>query len=152
MRLAEAITVMSDENTCVEVLTGCQCYFDKIEEISGLFATGGAENQVECRKILNECTSIYLALNPLLALAETEKSNREVIYYSQQKQAIEKKGEKFVATAMDKEASSYVANYRRIRNILEGYVDTLKVAISTCQSNLKSLGEESRMSNIPTQG
>jgi hypothetical protein len=150
MRLSDAIVAMKDENTCLEVLTGCQCYFDKIEEISGLFANGGAETQTEVRKILSECTSIFLALNPLLALADTEKSNREVIYYHSRKIAIEKTDVKFVATAMDKEASAHVANYRRVRNILEGYIDTLKIAIGTCQSSLRSLSEETRLVN-PTQ-
>jgi hypothetical protein len=141
---------MNNENTALQVLTDCQCYFDKIEEISGQFANGYLDNTQEMRKILNESTSIYLALNPLLSLAETEKSNREVIYYNKRKIEMEKANEKFVATAMDKEASAAVANYRRVRNILAGYVETLKVAISTCQSNLKSIGEENRIT-IPQQ-
>ena len=147
MRLSDAIVAMNDDNTCGEVLTNCQVYFDKIEEISGSFATGGAESQAEVRKILNECTSIFLALNPLLALAETEKSNREVVYYHSRKIAIEKGGEKFVATAMDKEASAHVSNYRRVRNILEGYIETLKIAIGTCQSSLRSMSEENRLAS-----
>jgi len=152
MRLAEAIQSMNDENTCLEVLVGCQCYFDKIEDISGVFANGGVDSPSDMRKILNECTSIYLALKPLLALAETEKANREVIYYNKAKIVIEAQGGKFVATAMDKEASAHVSNYRRVRNILDGYVETLKVAISTCQSSLKSIGEENRITMSPTQG
>lgn len=150
MKLIDAMTAMENEDTCLEVLTNCECYFDKIDDIAGSFANGQADNSVALRGILNDCTSIYLALKPLLALAETEKANREVIYYNKAKIAMEAAGQKFVATAMDKEASAAVGNYRRVRNILDGYVETLKVAISTCQSGLKSIGEENRIT-MPQQ-
>jgi len=152
MRLNDAIVALNDEQTALNVLTECQCYFDKIEEISGLFANGVVDNPTECRKILNECTAIYLALNPLLSLAETEKNNREVVHFNSRRMELEKNGGKFTATATEKESSAYVATYRRIRNILEGYVESVKVAIGTCQSNLKSMGEETRLTMPQQQG
>jgi hypothetical protein len=96
---------------------------------------------------LNECTAIYLAINPLLSLAETEKSNREVVHFVENKRATENAGGKFVATAGSTEASAHVATFRRVRNILEGYVESAKMAISTCQSNLKSMSDENRLTN-----
>lgn len=149
MRLNDAITALNNENTALEVLTNCQCYFEKIEEISGMLANGVVDNPSECRKVLNDATAIYLALNPLLSLAETEKNNREVLYFHNLKIETEKRGEKFVSASGTVEASAHVATYRRIRNILEGYVESAKMAISTCQSVLKSLSDEMKI--IPTQ-
>lgn len=145
MRLNDAMVAMQDDNTVLDVLTGCQCYFSKIEEISGVLANGEVNSTIDCRKVLSEATSIYLDLNPLLALAESEKSNRELKFYVEMKREVEKKGEKFVATSADKEASLHVANYRRVRNILESYVEAVKIAINTCQSILRSMTDEARM-------
>ncbi len=147
MRLSEAIVAMSNETNALDVLTGCQCYFDKVEEISGLFANGVVDTPQEARRVLNECTAIFLALNPLLALSDTEKSNREVIHFVENKRTTENAGGKFVATSGTVEASASVANYRRVRNILEGYVESTKYAMSTCQSMLKSMSDENRLTN-----
>jgi hypothetical protein len=150
MRLQDAMKAMSNESTVLDVITNCQGYFDKVEEIGGLFANGVVDTPIECRKVLADATAIYLALNPILSLAETEKANREVIFFSKLKMDTENAGGKFVATNGDREASVHVANYRKVRNILEGYVESVKVIISTCQSSLKSMGDENRILNATT--
>lgn len=147
MNFRDAVVAMKEESSAIEVLDGCQCYFDKVEEISGLFATGDVDNPIRCREVLNQATSIYMQLNPLLALASSEKDNREVIDYVQAKRKIENSGNKFVATSQSVESSANVATYRRIRNILEGYVDSVKASISTCQSNLRSMADEAKLTN-----
>lgn len=147
MRLNDAVKCMNDETSALEVLVGCQCYFDKIEEISGLFANGVVDTPAEARRVLNDCTAIYLALNPLLALSETEKANREVLHFVANKREVENGGGKFVATSATTEASAAVSNYRRVRNIIEGYVESTKMAMSTCQSILKSMSDENRLTN-----
>ena len=145
MNFKDAVVAMKEEGTAIEVLAGCQCYFDKVEEISGLFATGDVDNPIRCREVLNQATAVYMALNPLLALASSEKDNREVVDYVQAKRKIENAGNKFVATSQSVESSANVATFRRIRNILEGYVESVKASISTCQSNLRSMADEARM-------
>jgi len=151
MKLTEAIKCMEQEATALDVLTGCQAYFQQVDTIAGLFAAGAIDTPSECRRVMNECTAIYLALNPLLSLAETEKSNREVVHFVEAKRNMENSGGKFVATSASTEASAYVHVYRRVRNILEGYVDSVKMAISTCQSTLKSMSDESRLMNNGNQ-
>ena len=47
-----------------------------------------------------------------------------------------------MSAPVEREASDYVSNYRRVRNILQGYLDVCDKAISTCQSLLKSIGAE----------
>lgn len=151
MNYQTARTLLEKESTAIDVLTGCQCYFDKVEEIAGSFATGMVDNPIKCRQVLNESTSLYLLLNPLLALAITEKDNKEMLHYVEEKRRIENSGGKFVATSQSNESSAYVSTYRRIRNVLEGYVESIKVSISTCQSNLKSMADEARMTNSGNQ-
>jgi hypothetical protein len=151
MRLNDAIQALSNESTALDVLKECQCYFDKVEEISGLFANGVIDTPAECRRVLNEATAIYLALNPLLSLAETEKSNREVIHFVENKRTVENSGGKFVSTAASTEASAAVHVYRRVRNVLEGYVESTKMAASTCQSILRSMSDENRLTNSGNQ-
>ena len=147
MNFQAAVVALQNENTAIDVLTNCQCYFDKVEEISGLFATGMVDNPIKCRQVLNESTAIYMALNPLFKLAEGEVRNLEAIHYVESKRSIENSGGKFVAASQEKESSAHVATYRRIRNVLEGYVESVQASIITCQSNLRSLSDEGRLTN-----
>lgn len=145
MNLNDLTNAFAQEDTALEVLNECSCYFSKIDEISDKLATGQLHTPDDYRTILNEGTSIYLALNPILSIARTEKENREMEFFVNRKIEVEKKGDKFVSTAADKEASLHVANYRRIRNILEGYIEASKMVIMTCQSILKSMSDEARI-------
>ena len=151
MRFNDAVQALKNENTAIDVLTGCQCYFDKVEEISGSFATGQVDNPIKCREVLNESTAIYMALNPLYKLAEGEVRNLEAIHYVECKRNIENNGGKFVAASQEKESTAHVATYRRIRNVLEGYVESVQACISTCQSNLRSMTDEARLTNSGNQ-
>lgn len=81
-----------------------------------------------------------------MAIAVTEKDNRELRAYHAKKMALEKAGEKFTSAATEKEASLEVAAYRRIRNIIEAYVESLEKAIGIGQSLLKSVNREM---NVP---
>ena len=147
MNFQAAVVALKNENTAIEVLTSCQCYFDKVEEISGLFATGAIDNPIEARRVLNESTAIYMAINPIYKLAEGEVRSLEAIHYVESKREIENSGGKFVAASQEKESSAHVATYRRIRNVLEGYVESVQASITTCQSNLKSMADEARLTN-----
>ncbi len=145
MNLTDLTNAFQQEDTALEILNECSCYFSKIDDLSDRLATGQTHTPEDYRVVLNEATSVYLALNPILAMARTEKENREMRFFVERKIEVEKKGEKFVATAADKEASLHVANYRRIRNILEGYIEASKMVIMTCQSILKSMSDEARI-------
>ena len=98
---------------------------------------GITTNPEEALNALSELTGIYMSLKAVLAIAETEKKNREIRRYNEIKKEIENAGTKFVSVSADKEASSYVASYRRLRNIIQAYTDSCEKAISILQSLLK---------------
>ena len=117
--------------------------FDRINYYSTLFRDRIVmENPREIETALSELTGLYMFLKPIVSIAITEKKNREERYYNQRKIEIENEGKKFMSAPVEREASDYVSNYRRVRNILQGYLDVCDKAISTCQSLLKSIGAE----------
>jgi len=100
--------------------------------ISGVFST--PEDYALC---LDKLTGAYIALETLYSQAEAKKLNEELGAYVTMKRDLESKGEKVVAASLDKEASLAVADFRRIRAILEGYVEACAKGIGSCQTQLK---------------
>jgi len=146
MRVLEIEKLFQQEDTLDEVLTKCKEDFDKVDYYAGIMKDNLTDNPEEAKKALNELTGVYIGLKTVLAIAETEKKNRETRYYDQLRIDTENAGKKFVSASSEKEASAHVANYRRIRNLIQGYTDACEKAISTLQSILKYLAEEMKLS------
>jgi len=142
MRITEIESYFNDESTLNKVLEACQEDFDKIDYYSSLLKQNMTDNPEEVKKALIELTGCYVSLYPIMSLSDSEKNNREVRYYCQLKIDTENLGNKFVDASANKESSNAIANYRRIRNILEGYTEACNKAISSLQSILKYLSEE----------
>jgi len=145
MRILKIENLFQSEETLEEVLNECKDSIDKVDYYSNLLKTNVIDNAEEVKKALNELTGIYMDLKTILLVANTEKKNREIRYYDQLRIDIENEGRKFVSAPAEKEASTHVAKYRRIRNIIQAYVDVSEKAISTCQSILKYMGEEIKL-------
>jgi len=92
------------------------------------------EDYAEC---LDKLTGAYITLEPLYTMAVAYKENEELKAGVTMKRELEAKGEKVVAANIDREASASVEMPRRIRNILEGYVEACAKGIGTCQTQLK---------------
>lgn len=110
--------------------------------ISGILSSG--EDYKVC---LDKFTGAFIALEPLYTMAVAYKENEEIKTYVSTKREMETKGEKVVAASLEKEASASVEVQRRVRNILEGYVEACAKAIGTCQTQLKRLELEYRNKN-----
>jgi DNA-binding transcriptional regulator YbjK len=108
---------------------------------------GILSNGEDYRVCLDKLTGAFVTLEPLYTMAVAYKENEEIKAYVSMKRELEGKGEKIVAATLDKEASASVAIQRRIRNILEGYVEACSKAIGTCQTQLKRLELEYRSKN-----
>ena len=134
-----------DESGLLNLLDYCQEYFERIDYYSNLFRDNIINNPEECKRALTELTGIYMFLKPIHEEAVSQKKNREEKYYQSKKIEIEKSGDKFVSAPIEHEASSAVASYRRVRNLLGGYVEACEQAISTCQSLLKYFAEEIKL-------
>jgi F0F1-type ATP synthase delta subunit len=80
-------------------------------------------------------------------MAVAYKENEEIKAYVSMKRELEAKGEKVVAASLEKEASASIEIQRRVRNVLEGYVEACAKAIGTCQTQLKRLELEYRNKN-----
>lgn len=141
MRILDIEEKFKSEETLPLVLENLKEDLNRIEYLAGLLRTQVANNPEEAVSVVNELTGIYMGLKTVLSIAETEKSNRELKAYETIKIETENKGDKFVSASAEKQASSSVASYRRVRNIIEAYVLSCEKAISTLQSVLKYAGE-----------
>ncbi len=130
--------LFGSEDTLDEILTECKVEFDKINQYAGLMKKGVIDdNPSEAKSALNNLTGVYMTLKVTLAIAETEKKNREIRYYNDKRIKTENAGKKFISSPTEKEASTSVASYRRVRNIISAYVDACLKAIGSLQSLLK---------------
>lgn len=143
MEIRKLEKLFKKEDTLDEVLTECKVEFDKINYYAGVMRKGIIDdNPAEAKSALNKLTGIYMTLKSVLAIAESEKKNREIRYYDQKRIDTENAGKKFVSAPVKEEASASVAPYRRVRNIVSAYVDACLKAISTLQSILKYMAIE----------
>jgi hypothetical protein len=120
-----------------KLLTDYKDTFEMIDDygqqlIQGILNT--PEDYVLC---LDKLTGAYISLEPLYTRAEAKKLNEELQVYVTMKRELEAKGEKVVATSLEKESSLAVADFRRVRAILEGYVEACSKGIGSCQTQLK---------------
>ncbi len=145
MRILELEQLFQSEETLDQALQKCKEDFDRVDYYAGLLKSAITDNAEEAKKALNELTGIYVSLKTALAVAESEKKNREIRKYDSIRIKTEEEGKKFISVSAEREASLYVANYRRIRNYIQAYTDACEKAISTLQSILKYLSEEMKL-------
>lgn len=119
--------------------------FDRIDGLEDMFISNISGDGALCREIISQLTGYCMYLITHAKLAEAYLRNEECIFYNKKRMELINKGEKFVSAAVDKEASEHVKDFRRVRNILDAYIDKCRTGISTCQSIIKSLTEEQKM-------
>ncbi len=113
---------------------------EKVDYWSDVRKKNLTDNPEEITKALNELSGCYGNLRTVLAIAETELTNREVRKYNSLKIELVNKEIKFTSqidSATKKQASGFVGDYRRIYNIIKAYVETADKHICTLQSILK---------------
>lgn len=142
MRILELEKKFQSEETLDGVLGDLEKDFEKVDYWAGVLRSGLVDNPEEANKALGELTGTYMSLRVVLAIAETEKKNREVRQYGQIRIDTENQGKKFVSASAEKEASAHVAEYRRIRNLILGYKESAEKAIGSLQSMLKDMKRE----------
>lgn len=133
------------EKTLEEVLKYCNQFFIKVDKSMLQLRKNEVRDPETCQEVLTKLAGYSGVLKPVLLLAMTEKKNREARYYNQKKEEIEKTGDKFTSASVEREASGKVASYRRVRNLIQGYVDVCEQAISVLQSKLKFLIAEKNL-------
>lgn len=141
-------TLFQSEDTLNEVLDELKSDFQAIDKISKQLKSRNINNPLELKGGLDELTGIYMNLNPILAIAESELDNREVKYYEKLRIDIENAGGKFTSASAERQAEAFVSSYRRIRNLIRAYVEVAEKGISTFQSRLKFEASEMNMQGI----
>jgi hypothetical protein len=111
--------------------------FEMIDDYGQQLISGILSTPDDYGLCLDKLTGAYISLEPLYTMAIAYKENEELKAYVSMKRELESKGEKVVAASLDKEASVSVEIQRRIRNILEGYVESCAKGIGSCQTQLK---------------
>lgn len=150
MKILEIEKCFQDEKTLEKVLDEIKIDIEKIDYWANLMKDGITLNPEEAKNALNDLTARFMSLKTVLAIAETEKKNREIRHYNKIRIDIENKtrpDKKFVSASAEKEASVFVAKYRRIRNIIKAYMESAEKGISTMQSLLKYMISEITLRN-----
>lgn len=142
MRILEIEALFQSEDTLDQVLEKCKEDFEKIDYWSGVRKSNLTNNSEEIDKALNELSGCYSNLRTILGIAETEKKNRQVRHKESIRIDAGNAGEKYVDSKAETEASAVVAPYRRIRNIIGAYVESVEKHIVTLQSILKDLAKD----------
>jgi len=147
MDLQELKTTIESENFA-DLLEEMDSVFLEIDKIAEDLSGGLLSDVNICIDYLSRLTGYYMYLNPILSELRSYKKNKELREYHSLKMQIENEGKKFVSAPVEKEASLAVAEVRRIKNVVEGYVEACKTAISSCQSIIKYFAEERKMGSI----
>jgi hypothetical protein len=151
MKYNTMIKYFETPNGLVDLINDYKTIFDMIDEIGQALLQGIISTTVQYKEVLNQFTGAYIGLEPLSSLAEAHKLNEELRYYVEKKRELESKGEKVVAATLEKESSQAVAEFRRIRNILEGYVLACEKGIVTCQTQIKRFQDDEKYKPVEEQ-
>ena len=140
MRILEIENYFQDEGTLGKVLDECKADFELIDYYANsVLKTKLANNPDEAKGALLVLAGVFSNLSTILSIAITEKNNRETKEYDRLRIETENAGDKkFTSAQAEKTASLSVASYRRIRNIIEGYMNGCEKMIVSLQSTLKN--------------
>lgn len=141
------IQLFTSQEGLEQLIAECKDTFDALDDLAQRLQQNIISTPEEWKEVLAVATGHYAFLNPLYVTSIAIKENEELRQYISEKNELEAKGEKVVATNLDKSASLKVSEFRRIRNILEGYTETAEKIIATAQSQLKRLEVEIRNRN-----
>ena len=142
MNLLKIEQLFQNEDDLTQILNECKEEFDKVDNYGKLLKQNTINTSITVSQALVELTGVFMLLKTVLAIAETEKKNREVQYYDNLRIEAGSNGTKFVDGTSKQQSSAYVSKYRRIRNYIAAYVDSIKVALNILQSTLKHLDED----------
>jgi len=141
------------EEDMVTLLKDITPIFDMVDDYAQQILQNVMTTITEYEKAKTQLIGCIMTLNPILSAAMTEKRNRVLHYSVKQKREIENKvpvadekgkliKEKFVVGATEIEAEESVATYRRVRNIIQGYINASWAGVNSCDGMVSSLKAE----------
>lgn len=127
------------EETLPEILSLLTEEFELVERYAELMKTNLTSEGEYAIETLNKLAGAYGKLNIAHKLIDTEKRGREIKKEYTVKMDAGVEGKKVTDGAAKTEASLYVQPYRRVRNIIAGYMNSCDKCTSNLQSVLKYL-------------
>jgi len=111
----------------------------EVEVVGETLRKGNISDPLKVNELLQTTTGLFAFLHPVAAIAKTERLCRGEMAYADLRATTEAEGKKFVATVATQEANLSVQDYRRVRNILDSYVEICNKIIMSTQSALKDI-------------
>jgi hypothetical protein len=124
--------------------------FELVDDYGQQLISGVLSNPDDYATCLDKLTGAYISLEPLYTIAVAFKENEETREWVSLKRELEAKGEKVTAASLDREASALVSVQRRVRAVLEGYVEACAKGIGSCQTQLKRFEFQWKSKNSKT--
>lgn len=115
------------ENKLEELLKLYESDFIVIDDYSKQFTNNILNSPVECQESLDVLTGLYMKLVVVFNISDYQYHKRKEL------------------SKINKDFSISTFGYLRVKNIFKAYLDALKKAILSCQSQLKFYIEEMRM-------
>ncbi|KKN82761.1 hypothetical protein LCGC14_0305850 [marine sediment metagenome] len=120
--------------TLEKILKRFKPIFEQVDKLKKATTKLDAANTTAVKDTLTKLTGYYMEIVDILRKIEALKKNKETAYYHTKKVEIENSDTKFVSAPVDKEASLYVADERRVRSILQGKLDACLEGMRTCRT------------------
>jgi hypothetical protein len=133
--------LLNDEENLEEVLSFLKDHIKTVEYYTtGVLKTNLTANAEEAIQAMNELNAAYNVLNVAYEISDTIKKGKELKKRTTLKINKAKKNKKITDGQAAAQASLFVQDYRRIRNIIGAYKTDADKSISNLQSILKYLG------------
>jgi hypothetical protein len=139
MRILEIEQAFKNEKELKKVLDLCKEDIELVDYYANdVLKSKLANNAEEAKSAVLVLAGVYSNLTTGLSIAITDKKNRETREYNRIRIEAENAEKKVTDSAKEMMASEYVADYRWIRNVIEGYVTGCEKQISALQTTLKN--------------
>lgn len=153
MKYDKVINYFVVEKGLNDLINDIKPIFDLIDDYTQQILQNVMVTIPEFEKAKSQLVGCVMELNPVLSAAMTAKRNGELHFYVNKKREIENrpatiddKGksvkEKFVDGATQTESEESVADYRRVRNIVQGYINSAWAGIKDSEDRIINLKTE----------
>ena len=136
MALESTVEKFKKDDTAVlaKILKELDPTFKAVEASRRLLPKMSINNLDAVKKLELDTTSAYGILREWFLRIDCLKKNKEDCYYQFLRNEAEKKNEKFVSAVAEKESSVYVAEERRVRDMIQGKLDFALETMKTCRN------------------
>ena len=125
-----------DSAVLSKILKELEMTFKAVEATRKILPKLDINNLDKVKQIQLETLSYYGQLREWFLRIDSLKKNKEDCYYQYLRNLAESKNDKFVSAVAEKEASVFVSEERRVRDLIEGKLDFALETIKTCRNLL----------------